>query len=277
MQQKNLPWKTVIISGATRGIGARTAQRYSRAGWRVVCLGRDKKQLAETLADLPGQGHVLWSGDLTDNASAKKLSSFLNKNLLEGAQQLICNAGINHIGSLVETDIEKARLVMDTNYIANLILVKSTLPLLHRSVKCGYDTRILFVSSIVGVLGVPRRGVYSASKWALEALAATLRVEMIDFGIKVQIIRPAGVSTDFHHNTPTDAKTPKSSISVRSPEQIADKIFKLTHLKQYSMAPGFLNAGIQWLGRHFPGSLVSGMYKKFRKEAMGIELAGKKE
>jgi short-subunit dehydrogenase len=129
--------------------------------------------------------------DLTDELSVKKaVASVYQK---EGQIDiLINNAGMHTGGSVETTTVENARLQMDTNFTGMLYVLREVLPAM-RNQKEGL---IINLSSIGGLMGLPFQGFYSASKFAIEGLSESLRMEVKPFNIKVVVINPG----DFHTN-----------------------------------------------------------------------------
>lgn len=270
----------ILITGASSGIGAACARQFAKAGYKVIALGRDKKRLNEIKNLLPRKNHLVFALDMTQESQMQKLKKQLEKELPYGLSIVLANAGINHIGTLQETSKEKIQKVMDINFTANVSLLQICVPLLKKNMQAqknpSYNnvsknkkSQIIFVSSIVGVIGVPARGIYCASKWALEGFAQTMKAELKADGIAVKVMRPAGVSTSFHENTQVDGHTPRSNISVKSPEAIASSIYKLAHSNKFSRAPGIQNSLIQFLGRHVPALLTGFLSKRFQKTPRG--------
>ncbi len=252
---------TVLISGGSQGIGESLARRFALAGYRVGITGRNKTKMNALMESLPGQGHFYIEGDMASDPFYDTLEKTLEEKCPDGIDILINNAGINHIGKIEEIKAQSLREVLEINVVAVARFTQTALPFLKK----GQQKKIINVSSIVGVMGVPGRSAYSASKYALEGFSSAWANELYRDGILVQVIRPAGVSTRFHHNTQTDGSTPKSSVSVKTPEQIAEEIFRLSRSRRYSVAPGFKNAFYQWLARYVPALLNSGLRARFEK------------
>lgn len=253
--------KTVLITGASAGIGAACAKIFARENWRVLLLGRNKAELQKVTSELWGDGHRYLAIDLSLQNCENKLTAFLKKNSLTHLDLLINNAGINHIGLLGTIDINNAQAVFAVNVLAVICVTQSVLPYLIAA-----RGQIINVSSIVGTAGIPNRSVYSASKAALEALSQAWRIELAQHGVAVSVIRPAGVTTSFHYRTPTDGKTPRSTISVRTPEKIAREIMSLSQTRRRSRAPGMRNALYQFVARYLPLLFEFALKWRMRKE-----------
>lgn len=185
---------TALITGVSTGIGLATAKKLLALGWRVygsVRRADDAKALQEAQPDL---FHTLVF-DVTDRAA---IQSGMDQIEANGHQltALVNNAGIAVSGpleKLSEADIQKQ---FDVNVFGLLRLTQVALPLLHDSVASGLSpVRIVNVSSVSGYVASPYTSLYSASKFAVEALTDGLRRELQDFDIDVVSIAPGPVKT----------------------------------------------------------------------------------
>lgn len=257
--------ETAVISGATQGIGKELAVLLAEKGVRLLLLGRNKKALQELAKVLPQSSlgaHELVAGDLSDEKTFKSIGKVLSDRF-GAVDALVNNAGVNHVGKIEEISLENVRHAFEINVFAAIRLTQIVLPFLEK----GKAKKILNVSSVVGVMGVPGRSIYSASKYALEGFSAALSNELNSRGIDVLVIRPAGVSTGFHENTQSDGHTPRSTLSVKTPAEIAREMEKMLRLNIHSRAPGTKNKLYQFLVRIAPGIINWGLRRRFQKES----------
>jgi NAD(P)-dependent dehydrogenase (short-subunit alcohol dehydrogenase family) len=169
--------KTVLITGASSGIGAACAERLARKGWRVLAGVRRE-------GDAPaGTEQVLL--DVTDEAQIRAAA--------EGVEELhglVNNAGVARAAPLEFVPLEVLREQLEINVVGQVAVTQAFLPALRRG-----RGRIVFVGSIAGKSALPFLGPYAASKHALEAIADSLRVELSPWDIGVTIVEPGSIKT----------------------------------------------------------------------------------
>ena len=188
--------RSVVITGASTGIGWATAKLLLDRGFRVFGSAR-KPADAERLKTEFGANFTPLLFDVTDEAAvlaaAREVRSVLGGETLAG---LVNNAGIAVAGPVLELAADEFRRQMDVNVIGPIIATQAFGPLLGSdpSLK-GPKGRIVMVSSVAGKNGNPLSSAYSASKHALEGLSESLRREMMLFGIDVIIVAPGPVKT----------------------------------------------------------------------------------
>jgi NAD(P)-dependent dehydrogenase (short-subunit alcohol dehydrogenase family) len=178
---------TVLVTGAARGIGRATTLRLAAAGWDVIA-GVRRAQDGDALAQ-SGQGRIR---PVTLDVSDSQQIAALEPELTSGLDALVGNAGV-FVGGPVETvPPDELRRQLDVNVVGQAAVAQAVLPHLRAS-----RGRLVFVSSISGRISTPMFGVYCASKFALEAIADALRMELAPWGIRVSVIEPAQTDTDL--------------------------------------------------------------------------------
>ena len=188
--------RSVVITGASTGIGWATAKLLLERGYRV--FGSVRKQAdADRLSGEFGEHFMPLIFDVTDEAAvlaaARQVREALNGETLAG---LVNNAGIAVAGPMLELSADEFRRQMDVNVIGPVIATQAFGPLLgsEASLK-GPRGRVVMISSVAGRNGNPLTAPYSASKHALEGLSESLRRELMLFGIDVIIVAPGPVKT----------------------------------------------------------------------------------
>lgn len=177
--------RSVLITGASSGLGAAMAERMVDLGWRVFGTSRRPP------TDRDG---IEWIGmDVCDDDSvARGLTRlFEHTAVLDG---LVCNAGWGLFGAVEETPLERARAQIETNFFGVLRVLQ---PVLARMRERG-GGRIALVGSLGGRAPIPFQAHYSASKAAIEALAFSLANELQPFGIRISLIEPGDIDTPFN-------------------------------------------------------------------------------
>ncbi len=180
--------KAVLITGCSTGIGRATALRLAKAGWTVYATARR----AETLADLAREGCKTLALDVDSEDSMKAAVDEVER--AHGAVGvLINNAGYSQSGAFETVPMQDVRAQFETNVFGLIRLTQLVLPGMRRQ---GWG-RIINLSSMGGKLTLPGFGYYHATKYAVEALSDALRFEVKGFGIRVVIIEPGLIRTDF--------------------------------------------------------------------------------
>ena len=180
---------TILITGASTGIGRTTALHFQGQGWNVIATMRSPEK--ET--DLAMMDNVLVTKlDVTDAASidaavAKGIAHFGKIDVL------LNNAGYGAYGPLEAFSMDKIKRQFDTNVIGLLAVTKAVLPHMRKQ-KSGF---VVNISSIGGQMTFPLGTLYHGSKFAVEGLSESLHFELAAFGVKVKIIEPGMIKTDF--------------------------------------------------------------------------------
>jgi NAD(P)-dependent dehydrogenase (short-subunit alcohol dehydrogenase family) len=188
--------KSVVVTGASTGIGWATAKLLLAKGFRV--FGSVRKQAdADRLKSEFGANFTPLIFDVTDEpavlAAAREVRAALNGEKLAG---LVNNAGIAVAGPVLGLSADEFRRQMDVNVIGPIIATQAFGPLLGADTSLkGPPGRIVMISSVAGKIGNPLTPAYSASKHAIEGLSESLRRELMLFGIDVIIVAPGPVRT----------------------------------------------------------------------------------
>jgi short-subunit dehydrogenase len=177
----------VLVTGASSGIGAATAALLAQQGHRVVGAARR----TESIDQLPGVSAVPL--DLTDQGGTTDAVSAATA-MLGRVDILINCAGYGLFGSIEETPLDQARDQFEVNVFGLIDLTQQVLGPM-RDAGCG---RVVNVSSLAGEFSSPMAGWYHASKFALEALSDSLRLEVAQFGIDVVVVQPGPVRSEWH-------------------------------------------------------------------------------
>jgi NAD(P)-dependent dehydrogenase (short-subunit alcohol dehydrogenase family) len=190
--------RSVLISGASRGIGRATALRLARAGWAIYATVRQASDGEALVAEAAGHEVHPLELDVTDDAQIAALDAALPERL----DAIVNNAGIVVSGPLESLSAAELREQFDVNVVGAVALTNLVLPRLRAS-----RGRIVFVSSLSGRVSTPMTGAYNASKFALEAIADAWRLELRRWGIKVVLVEPAMTDTDLWRNAPETLET----------------------------------------------------------------------
>lgn len=209
MKQPINEGNTILITGASTGIGAACALHLDRLGF-VVFAGVRKERDGEVLKERGTERLIPISLDVTDQSSIVKaraiIDNFVGNNGLYG---VVNNAGIAVAGPLEAVPIPDLRRQLEVNVIGQVAVIQAFLPLIRRA-----KGRIINMGSIAGRGAMPLMGPYAASKFALEAITDALRLEVQQWGIQVSIIEPGAIATPIWEKSAKRAAALEASTTV---------------------------------------------------------------
>lgn len=200
----------VFITGASSGIGAALALSFAGRGAQLGLVGRRRDALEDVVSQLPGNGHRLYVLDVREREALHAAAAdFLRFGPVD---VVIASAGIS-VGTLTEAqeDFEVFRAIHDTNVLATV----ATFEPFVGPMRARGRGRLVGVSSVAAVRGLPGAGAYSASKAAVRAYCESLRVELHGSGVKVVTLSPGFI------RTPMTAKNPYRMPFLMSVEDFA--------------------------------------------------------
>jgi NAD(P)-dependent dehydrogenase (short-subunit alcohol dehydrogenase family) len=175
--------RVAVVTGASAGIGKACASRLAGAGWSVT--GASRRGTAEA-------GRTGLVMDVDSDASVSDGIAHVMKN--EGRiDALVAAAGWGVAGAAEDTTIAEAKAQFETNFWGCVRVVQAVLPYM----RAQGGGRIVLISSLGGVIGIPFQAYYSASKFALEGFGEALAYEVAPFGVHVTLVQPGNIATDF--------------------------------------------------------------------------------
>ena len=178
---------SVLVTGAGRGIGKSIVEHLAARGWEVIAGVRNERDATAITALNPQR----ISSVILDVTDAGHIAA-LDDSLPERLDAVVNNAGVVVSGPMETVTPDDWRIQLEVNVIGQLAVTQAVLPRLRQS-----RGRVVFISSVNGQLSMPLIGAYSASKFALEAAADALRMELRPWHIGVAIIEPAQTDTDM--------------------------------------------------------------------------------
>lgn len=187
----SLEGKTILVTGASSGIGRATAIECSKMGAKVVITGRNKERLLQVFELLEGEGHKMISADLVNSEDMENLVEQIPQ--IDG---LVNNAGISHtklIGFIKHDDLET---VFATNAFAPILLTKMIL----KKRKLNNDASIVFVSSAASINPDVANSIYSATKAAIASFSRSCAKELASKRIRSNSVHPGMVQTEMVQN-----------------------------------------------------------------------------
>ncbi|CAN5591820.1 SDR family oxidoreductase [soil metagenome] len=214
--------KIAVVTGGTKGIGFSIAENLLRKGAKVFVCARDKFDLKRALEKLSAHGQV--DGEVCDVRSEAQVEMMLDEcnRIFGGVDILINNAGVGFIGQTVEEmSADDFRQTLETNLFGVFYTCHHAVPLLKKR-GGGY---IINISSLAGQNAHPKMAAYNASKFGLNGFTEALMQEVRQDDIKVSLICPGSVNTEFNDEEISDDKSWQLQ-----PEDIAQTVLNLLEM-----------------------------------------------
>jgi short-subunit dehydrogenase len=260
----DLSGKVVVVTGASMGIGEAIARIFAGQNASVVLLSRDAGRAEAARARI---GHADRTMALSCDVSNREEIDRVVSLTLHHYQRIdvwINNAGHGLLDSVADVDMAAVRETFDTNFFGTVACMQAALPVMKRQ---GSGT-IINISSVAGHLPLPFHAVYSATKFAMNALGKAARVELASAGINVLTVCPGYVRTDFSANAlrGKDAKTVRpSSVRGISVERVARAVLQgYLKRKREVVVPWTMHPAIK-IYQLFPGLVERAMVRMARK------------
>lgn len=215
----NIRGKTVVITGAARGIGYATAKALLARGARVVIGDRDVDVLEQAVKDISSLGSV--SGHPLDVTDRESFAAFIDKARADGGGHidvLINNAGVMPVGPFLELSQEAIRSSIEVNFYGVLTGCQLVLPEMVKR-RSGH---IVNIASMAGMVAVPGQVVYAGTKFAVVGLSSAMADEFAPQGVDVTAVLPTFTNTELISGTTTTAATKPVQ-----PEDVAAAIVKV--------------------------------------------------
>jgi NAD(P)-dependent dehydrogenase (short-subunit alcohol dehydrogenase family) len=200
---KPLAGRVALVTGSSRGIGRAIAQRLAQLGAAVSLCGRNEESLMRTAEEVRALG-VRVHAQTADVTRAGEIASLVEatEKTLGPITILVNNAGMGGFGPVHEKSEEEWDLVMNTNLKSVFLVSRAVAPAMIR--RGGGD--IINISSLAGKNTFAGGGVYCASKWGLQGLTGCMAEDLRGYGIRVSVVCPGSVATEFAGRGPKDPR-----------------------------------------------------------------------
>ena len=219
LRMREIRGQVAVITGASSGIGAAAARALHAEGVRVVLAARSRERI-EALARELGDGALAVPTDVGDAAQVRALFDTVQQRF-GGLDLLFNNAGVGYHGAFEHGKAEEWKATIDANLWGVLHCTQAAIPLLRGRQGAMIST----VSSVGGRRGIEGWAVYNATKFAVVGLHDALRKELGGEGIRVALIEPGAVYTEWGHNVPAEQmKARRDSIQALQAEDIAQAL-----------------------------------------------------
>jgi short-subunit dehydrogenase len=235
--------KTVLLTGATGGLGRAIAQALAERGATLVLSSRKGPDLEEMTAQLPGGGHRLVVADLAEEGAGERVVAEAGD-----VDVLVANAGLSAGGRLDRYSEDDLVSALHVNLEAPVRMARAVLPgMIERG-----DGHLVFISSLQGKVALPRSSVYSATKFGLRGFALSLREDFAGMGVGVSVVLP-GFIRDAGMFAAAGMKAP-AGLGTSSPEEVGDGVVEAIERNKahVEVAPLLQRFGAGFAHRH-PG------------------------
>jgi short-subunit dehydrogenase len=199
--------KTVLVTGCSSGIGYATCLMFARNNFATYGSVRDLSK-AERIQEITNKEKLPLKIIRLDVNEDESIRIAIQKIISDsgGIDILINNAGYGMFGPIEEISIKEIKEQFETNFFGTIRLIKAIVPIMRKQ----RNGTIVNISSMVGRFGVPLNAAYVSSKFALEGLSESISFELEEFGIKVIVVEPGVIQTDFFHNLKVRGNDTKS-------------------------------------------------------------------
>lgn len=259
--------RVALVTGASSGIGRALAIRLASLGADLALLARTESRLKETAAEIErlGRRALVLPGDVTDSEQCRSAIERSVKQLGK-LDILVCSAGVSMRSRFEETSLDAMEKVMRINFFGTLYPTWHAIPYVKKT-----RGSLIAVSSLVGKRGSPTYAVYSASKFAVQGLYESLRLELAPEGIHVGIVSPGHVETPLRERVlgPTGEpwKTPPPvPFRIWPVSLVVDQVVRiLEKRKAEALLPGFVGPMLaldQLLGPWLGDRIVSRQFRR---------------
>ena len=272
--------KTVLVTGCPSGIGYATCLMFARNNFATYGSVRDLSK-AERIQEITNREKLPLKIIQLDVNEDESIRIAIQKIISDSGRIdiLINNAGYGMFGPIEEISIEEIKEQFETNFFGTIRLIKAIVPIM----RIQRNGTIVNISSMVGRFGVPLNSAYVSSKFALEGLSESISFELEEFGIKVILVEPGVIRTDFFQNLKirgNDSKSPYYKLmdkriaflkaamknSVSSSDQVANTVLHAVNSRDPDMRYVIGNDATNSI--HMRNSLSDREFMKWIKDGM---------
>lgn len=266
--RRNVRGRIVLVTGASRGIGRRVAERLAKRGARLAVTARSASELDKLAGDLRANGTDIEAipADLTNPDDRERLVNATAARF-GGLDVLLNCAGVCSFGEFSTSTEAIVRRVLEVNFFAPIEMIRLCQPHLTRSAEGatdGWTPAVLNLASICGRWGIPSMSEHCASKHAFVGLTEALRGEFERFGIDVLLVLPGLVHSDDlnRHLLRNEGKIHLDFAGAQPPDEVADSVVRSLLRNRTEVAVGFVSWWVWMTRRLFPRAVRFFMQRK---------------
>lgn len=259
--------KVVVITGATSGIGKALVYEFSEKGSKIVMCARSEEDLKEISKDLVRKNRqvAFIQADVSVESDCKRLIDTAI-NTFGKIDILINNAGISMRALFETVNLEVIEKVMNVNFWGTVYCTKFALP--HILKEKG---SVIGISSIAGIVGLPGRSGYSASKFAMHGFLQCVRMENMKKGLHVLVAHPGFTASEIRKKSLNkeglpQGESPRQEEKMMSAEKVAQHIYKAVVNRRKNLILTFEGNAIAFLSKILPNRLDKIIYRSLAKE-----------
>ena len=255
---------TVLITGASKGVGAACAKVYAALGANLMLVARGLPALEQLATELthqyPNCNIVTLSADIANLDDCQHMIEHTIKHFGH-INVLINNAGLHHRGEFTAQNAYNMATMVDVNLRAPIYLSALALPHMPRSTATDHQNAIVMVSSLAGRAPLQGAATYSATKAGLRTFTYALHDELINQNINVAVVSPGPIDTAFIMEEIDVVEDIVYSQPMSTPEQVADNVLRLSHSNHTEIAMPWFSGKLTTIGYLFP---------RFRRATRGL-------
>ncbi len=247
---------TILITGASSGIGYAAALAFARHGWHVIATARRVERLTEleqAVRALPAPHGDLLAvvADVTDAAAMRQAveQGIARFGRLDA---LVANAGLGQRGPLVEAAWDDLEIVLRTNIDGVLHTIRAAVPAL----RAAGGGQIVLISSVAGQLTMPYSATYAATKAFVSSIGRALRLELESDNIGLTDMLVGRTDTEFNEKRRGQGKRTGGSLPTMTADQVAQAIIRAVERKQQTVILRFFDRLLLWGGLLLPGVMA---------------------
>lgn len=257
-----LKGKTVVVTGASSGIGRSTVLDFAKQQVKAIILvSRNKERMSQISSEISDKCEsTSFSCDVSDKSKVLQMANDV-LSLYGHVDILVNNAGIGILGKVADQSIEEIELVTKTNYLGMIYCTKAFL----NSMLSKKNGHIINVASLAASFGIPGLAAYCGSKFAILGFSESLQHELIGTGIRVTVVSPIGVKTNFFHHPSFGNKFKNKERFYLDPHTVSKAIIRASTSSRLEIVVPFYMRGGIWLKHTIPYLVNPVVGASFRK------------